>query len=72
MVVTFGATTVASGPRMFSGEVARQRRPRPHVLRSEGTPLSVIAFTVAVGRITGIHMAVDPAKLASIDLPATA
>ncbi|GAA1003623.1 DNA-directed RNA polymerase sigma-70 factor [Acrocarpospora pleiomorpha] len=78
VVVTLGATAVASGARMFSGEVARQRAvlvngvPGHMSWRSDGTPLSVIAFTVADGRITDIHIVVDPAKLASIDLPATA
>ncbi|MFB8027235.1 MULTISPECIES: sigma-70 family RNA polymerase sigma factor [unclassified Streptomyces] len=75
VVVTLGATRVASGARMFSGEAARQR---PVLLNGipghmswspDGTPLSVIAFTVSEGRITGIHIVVDPAKLASIHLP---
>ncbi|MEU9959833.1 sigma-70 family RNA polymerase sigma factor [Streptomyces sp. NPDC050982] len=75
VVVTLGATKVAAGARMFSGEVARQR---PVLLNGipghmswspDGTPLSVIAFTVSEGRITGIHIVVDPAKLASIHLP---
>lgn len=76
VVVTLGATEVAAGARMFSGEVARQRpvlvngAPGHMTWRLDGTPLSVIAFTVAEGRITGIHIVVDPAKLASIDLPA--
>ncbi|MEV6957497.1 sigma-70 family RNA polymerase sigma factor [Streptomyces sp. NPDC048331] len=75
VVVTLGATKVAGGARMFSGEVARQR----HVLVNgipghmswspDGSPLSIIAFNVIEGRITGIHIVVDPAKLASIDLP---
>ncbi|GAA4970796.1 RNA polymerase sigma-70 factor (ECF subfamily) [Nonomuraea thailandensis] len=78
MVVTLGATEVAAGARMFSGEVARQRPvlvngvPGHMSWRSDGMPLSVIAFTVAEGRITGIHIVVDPAKLASIQLPAPA
>ncbi|MFD7258841.1 sigma-70 family RNA polymerase sigma factor [Streptomyces sp. NPDC059874] len=76
VVVTLGATKVAAGARMFSGEVARQR---PVLLNGipghmswspDGTPLSVIAFTVSEGRITGIHIVVDPAKLASIHLTA--
>ncbi|KAB8197462.1 sigma-70 family RNA polymerase sigma factor [Nonomuraea phyllanthi] len=76
MVVTIGATEVAAGARMFSGEVGRQRPvlvngvPGHMSWRLDGTPLSVIAFTVAEGRITGIHIIVDPAKLASIQLPA--
>ncbi|TDD50252.1 sigma-70 family RNA polymerase sigma factor [Nonomuraea terrae] len=78
VVVTLGATGVAAGARMFSGEAARHRPVlingiRGHMSwRPDGTPLSVIAFTVAEGRITGIHIVVDPAKLASIHLPAPA
>ncbi|GGP79574.1 sigma-70 family RNA polymerase sigma factor [Streptosporangium pseudovulgare] len=78
MVVTLGATEVAAGARMFSGEVARQRPvlvngiPGHMSWRSDGTPLSAIAFTVAEGRITGIHIVVDPAELASIQLPGPA
>ncbi|NUO98883.1 MAG: sigma-70 family RNA polymerase sigma factor [Nonomuraea sp.] len=78
MVVTLGATAVAAGARMFSGEVARQRPvlvngiPGHMSWRPDGTPLSVIAFTVADGRINGIHIVVDPVKLASIQLPAPA
>ncbi|MBW4721262.1 sigma-70 family RNA polymerase sigma factor [Saccharothrix obliqua] len=75
VVVTLGATAVASGARMFSGEAARHRPvlvdgvPGHMSWRSDGTPLSVIAFTVADGRITGIRIVVDPAKLAAIRLP---
>ncbi|MET8773860.1 sigma-70 family RNA polymerase sigma factor [Nocardia sp. NPDC004654] len=75
VVVTLGATEVAVGARMFSGEVARHRAvlvngiPGYVSWRSDGTPLSVIAFTVAGDRITAIHIVVDPAKLASIHLP---
>ncbi|WP_327588375.1 sigma-70 family RNA polymerase sigma factor [Nonomuraea sp. NBC_00507] len=78
MVVTLGATEVAAGARMFSGEVARQRPvlvngiPGHMSWRPDGTPLSVIAFTVTEGRIAGIHIVIDPAKLASIQLPAPA
>ncbi|WP_063038509.1 sigma-70 family RNA polymerase sigma factor [Nocardia pseudovaccinii] len=75
VVVTLGATEVAAGARMFSGEVARHRPvlvngfPGHMSWRPDGTPLSVIGFTVAEGRITSIHIVVDPAKLASIHLP---
>ncbi|GHI10068.1 hypothetical protein [Streptomyces cellostaticus] len=78
VVVTLGATEVAAGARMFSGEVARHRPvlvngvPGHMSWRPDGTPLSVIAFTVTEGRITGIHIVVDPAKLASFRLPAPA
>lgn len=60
---------------MFSGEAARHRPvlldgiPGRMSWRPDGTPLSVIAFTVADGRITGIRIVDDPAKLASIRLP---
>ncbi|WP_343046139.1 sigma-70 family RNA polymerase sigma factor [Nonomuraea typhae] len=76
LVVTLGATEVAAGARRFSGTVARQRPvlvngiPGHMSWRPDGTPLSVIAFTVAEGRITRIHIIIDPAKLASIQLPA--
>ncbi|MCX4641451.1 MULTISPECIES: hypothetical protein [unclassified Streptomyces] len=76
MLGTLGATEVAAGARMISGEVARHRPvlvngiPGHMSWRPDGTPVFVIAFTVAEGRITGIHIVVDPAKLASIHLPA--
>ncbi|MFI6299294.1 sigma-70 family RNA polymerase sigma factor [Nonomuraea sp. NPDC050790] len=78
VVVTLGATEVAAGARRFSGEIARQRPvlvngiPGHMSWRPDGTPLSVIAFTVTGARITGIHIVVDPAKLASIELAAPA
>ncbi|CAM4312493.1 sigma-70 family RNA polymerase sigma factor [Nocardia ninae] len=75
VVVRLGATEVAAGARMFSGEVARYRRvlvngvPGQMSWRPDGTPLSVIAFTVVEARITAIHIVIDPAKLASIHVP---
>ncbi|MGW2221334.1 sigma-70 family RNA polymerase sigma factor [Nonomuraea sp. NPDC001684] len=78
VVVTLGATAVAAGARMFSGEVAGQRPvlvdglPGHLSWRADGTPLSAIAFTVTGGRITGIHIVVDPAKLAALDRPGPA
>ncbi|WP_067823684.1 sigma-70 family RNA polymerase sigma factor [Nocardia inohanensis] len=74
IVVTLGATAVASGARMFSGEVARHRAvvvnglPGQMSWRPDGTPLSVIAFRITEGRIIAIHIVVDPAKLAAIPL----
>ncbi|MFD0890093.1 RNA polymerase subunit sigma-70, partial [Streptosporangium algeriense] len=35
----------------------------------DGTPFSVLAFTVTEGRIAAITAFVDPAKLARMDLP---
>lgn len=75
VVVTLGATEVAAGARMFSGEVAHHRPvlvngiPGNMSWRPDGTPLSVIAFTVTEDRITAIRIVIDPAKLASIHLP---
>ncbi|MBL1073742.1 sigma-70 family RNA polymerase sigma factor [Nocardia sp. 2] len=75
VVVTLGATEVAAGARMFSGEVARHRpillngMPGNMSWRADGSPLSVFAFTVVEARITAIHIVIDPAKLASIRLP---
>ncbi|MGX1952807.1 hypothetical protein ACWIGY_21255 [Streptomyces anulatus] len=37
--------------------------------REDGTPLSVLAFTVVDGRITGITVMADSSKLALMDLP---
>ncbi|GAA5021659.1 hypothetical protein [Streptomyces siamensis] len=44
---------------------------RPGVLswREDGTPLSVLVFTVVDGRITEIAVVIDPAALALMDLP---
>ncbi|MFD5257694.1 hypothetical protein ACFWM5_33360 [Streptomyces bobili] len=35
----------------------------------DGKPVSVLAFTVVDGRITGITVVIDPAKLALMNLP---
>ncbi|MFI9113552.1 sigma-70 family RNA polymerase sigma factor [Streptomyces venezuelae] len=78
VVVTLGATKVAAGARMFSGEAARHRpvlldgAPGHLTWRPDGTPLSAIAFTVAEGRITAIHIVTDPSKLAMLQLSAPA
>ncbi|MFE1011694.1 sigma-70 family RNA polymerase sigma factor [Streptomyces sp. NPDC058794] len=73
--VTIGATEVAGRARVAGG-AARGRAAtvngRPGVLawNEDGTPLSVLAFTVADGLITEITAVVDPAALALMDLPA--
>ncbi|GAA3475450.1 sigma-70 family RNA polymerase sigma factor [Nonomuraea roseola] len=75
VVVTLGATAVASGARMVSGAVARHRAVLVNGLpgyvswREDGTPLSIISFTVADGRIAAIAIVADPARLASMHLP---
>ncbi|MEV6075119.1 sigma-70 family RNA polymerase sigma factor [Streptomyces sp. NPDC052069] len=75
VVVTLGATKVAAGAQL-SARAATQGRPvlvngLPGVVswREDGTPLSVLAFTVIDGRITGMTVVIDPAKLALMDLP---
>ncbi|GAA2279340.1 hypothetical protein GCM10010149_23890 [Nonomuraea roseoviolacea subsp. roseoviolacea] len=75
VVVTLGATKVAAGARMVGRAVARQRRvlvnglPGYVAWREDGTPLSIISFTVAGGRIAAIAIVADPARLASMRLP---
>lgn len=76
-VVVLGATKVAAGAatRVAAGAAARGRAvlidglPGIVAWRADGTPLSVIAFTVIDGRIVAIATVTDPAKLASMDLP---
>jgi RNA polymerase sigma factor (sigma-70 family) len=74
-VVTLGATRVAAGAQLGARAAGRGRpvlvNGLPGVVswREDGTPLSVIAFTVVNGRITEITAVVDPAKLATMDLP---
>ncbi|MET7296585.1 sigma-70 family RNA polymerase sigma factor [Streptomyces griseoloalbus] len=75
VVVILGATQVAAGAQLSAGAAARGRtvliNGRPGIVswREDGTPLSVIAFTVTEGRITAITLVTHPARLASIDLP---
>ncbi len=75
VVVTLGATQVAVGAQL-SASAATQGRTvlvngLPGIIswREDGTPLSVLAFTVVDGRITDITIVIDPAKLALMDLP---
>ncbi|GGX43963.1 DNA-directed RNA polymerase sigma-70 factor [Streptomyces chryseus] len=75
VVVALGATKVAAGARLSAGAAAQGRAVRVNGLpgivswREDGTPLSVLAFTVVDGRITDITVVVDPARLALMDLP---
>ncbi|MER5321855.1 sigma-70 family RNA polymerase sigma factor [Streptosporangium roseum] len=75
VVVTLGATEVAAGAKLSAGAAVRGRAVLVNGLpgivswREDGTPLSVVAFTVADGRIAGIAIVIDPARLASMDLP---
>ncbi|MFD5270873.1 sigma-70 family RNA polymerase sigma factor [Streptomyces sp. NPDC058335] len=75
VVVTLGATQVAAGARL-SARAATQGRAvlvngLPGIVswREDGTPLSVVAFTVVDGRISDITVVIDPAKLSRMDLP---
>jgi RNA polymerase sigma-70 factor (ECF subfamily) len=75
VVVTLGATEVAAGAQLSAGAAARGRAVlvdgRPGIVswREDGTPLSVIAFTVVENRIVDISAVIDPTRLASMDLP---
>ncbi|GAA4592287.1 sigma-70 family RNA polymerase sigma factor [Planotetraspora phitsanulokensis] len=77
VVVILGATKVAAGAatRVATGAAARGRAVLVNGLpgfvswREDGTPLSVIAFTVVDGRIVAIATVIDPARLASMNLP---
>ncbi|MEV7192978.1 sigma-70 family RNA polymerase sigma factor [Streptomyces sp. NPDC093510] len=72
--VTIGATEVAGRARL-AGSAARGHAAtvngRPGVISwsEDGTPLALLAFTVAAGRITEITAVVDPAELALMALP---
>ncbi|MFI9550833.1 sigma-70 family RNA polymerase sigma factor [Nonomuraea endophytica] len=76
VVVVLGATKVAAGARLSATAAARgcdvlvNGLPGVVSWREDGAPLSVIAFTVVEGRITGITIVTDPARLAAMDLPA--
>ncbi|MGN9844370.1 sigma-70 family RNA polymerase sigma factor [Nonomuraea sp. H19] len=77
VIVVLGATEVAAGAqhRLAAGAAARGRAVLVNGLpgfvswREDGAPLSVLAFTVVDGRIAGIAVVIDPARLASMDLP---
>ncbi|MGV9598658.1 sigma-70 family RNA polymerase sigma factor [Streptosporangium sandarakinum] len=75
VVVVLGATEVAAGARLRQRTAARGRTVLVNGLpgivswREDGTPLSVMAFTVVDGRIADIMVVADPARLASMNLP---
>ncbi|MFF3333214.1 sigma-70 family RNA polymerase sigma factor [Streptomyces sp. NPDC002888] len=77
-VVTLGASKVAAGAQLSARAAAEGRavlvNGLPGIIswREDGTPLSVVAFSVVDGRITDITVVIDPAKLALMDLPDTA
>lgn len=72
--VTIGATEVAGRARVAGGSAqghAATVNGLPGVIswHEDGTPRSLLAFTVAGGRITEITAVVDPAALALMELP---
>ncbi|WP_410595297.1 sigma-70 family RNA polymerase sigma factor [Amycolatopsis sp. lyj-23] len=73
VVVVLGATNVAAGARIGAAAGGRAVSvgglPGVVAWRADGTPMSVVAFTVAAGRIVSIASVTDPAKLASMALP---
>ncbi|MFI1031635.1 sigma-70 family RNA polymerase sigma factor [Streptomyces sp. NPDC020951] len=75
VVVTIGATRVAAGAQLAARAATRGRavlvNGLPGVVswHADGSPLSVLAFTVADGRITDITAVTHPARLASMELP---
>jgi RNA polymerase sigma-70 factor (ECF subfamily) len=72
--VTLGATEVATRARV-AGSAARGHAAsvngHPGVISwgEDGTPLSLLTFTVTDGRITEITAVIDPAQLACMNLP---
>ncbi|HET6711821.1 sigma-70 family RNA polymerase sigma factor [Amycolatopsis sp.] len=73
VVVVLGATNVAAGARFGAAAGGRTvlvgGLPGVVAWREDGTPLSVVAFTVVGGRIKNIAAVADPVKLASMSLP---
>ncbi|MFF1359253.1 sigma-70 family RNA polymerase sigma factor [Streptomyces sp. NPDC058297] len=75
VVVALGATKVAAGAQLSATAAAQGRavlvNGLPGIIswHEDGIPHSVLAFTVIDGRITGIKIVIDPAKLALMDLP---
>ncbi len=73
VVVVLGATNVAAGARFGAAGGGRAvlvgGLPGVVAWRPGGSPLSVVAFTVTDGLISGIAAVADPARLASMDLP---
>ncbi|MFD8464091.1 sigma-70 family RNA polymerase sigma factor [Streptomyces cyaneofuscatus] len=72
--VTLGATEVATRARVAGGAarghtVTVNGWPGVVSWSEDGTPLSLLALTVADGRITGITALIDPARPALMDLP---
>ncbi|PRX68585.1 RNA polymerase sigma-70 factor (ECF subfamily) [Nonomuraea fuscirosea] len=73
-VVVLGATEIAGRARLFSGAAAREREvlvgglPGFMSWRADGTPLSILYFTVTGDRITAITALTDAAHLTAMNL----
>lgn len=78
VAVVLGASKVAAGAKLAAGAATAGHAAivngLPGVIswHEDGTPLSVLAFTVVDGRITDMTAVIDPAKLALMDLPTPA
>jgi RNA polymerase sigma factor (sigma-70 family) len=74
VVVTLGATKVAAGAQLAAGAATRGRAAvangRPAIVSwaADGSPVAMLVFTVADGRITEIEGVADPIKLALLGL----
>jgi RNA polymerase sigma factor (sigma-70 family) len=73
VVVVLGATNVAAGARFGAASGGRAvlvgGLPGVVAWREDGSPLSVVAFTVVGGLVSAIAAVADPARLASMELP---
>ncbi|MFJ1760231.1 sigma-70 family RNA polymerase sigma factor [Amycolatopsis sp. NPDC088138] len=73
VVVVLGATSVAAGARFGAASGGRAvlvgGLPGVVAWREDGSPLSVVAFTVVGGLVASIAAVADPARLASMELP---
>ncbi|MEA5358889.1 sigma-70 family RNA polymerase sigma factor [Amycolatopsis sp., V23-08] len=73
VVVVLGATSVAAGARFGAASGGRTvlvgGLPGVVAWREDGSPLSVVAFTVVGGLVAAIAAVADPARLASMELP---
>ncbi|RSD19207.1 sigma-70 family RNA polymerase sigma factor [Amycolatopsis eburnea] len=73
VVVVLGATKVAAGAQFGAASdgstVLVGGLPGVVAWRPDGSPLSVVAFVVADGRVARIAAVADPVRLASMDLP---
>jgi len=70
-----GAATVAAQAMLFAGPSRHVRHARVNgapgvVVTVDGSPVSVMAFTVAGGRVAAIHALADEDRVRRLDLSA--